>query len=376
MGHFAISRLAWRQFDWPLFLLVATLIALGFAAIYGIDLSRGTTLVYFPTQVIAAAIGVVLLFIAGNLHVTVYRSAAKSAYTGALLLLVLVLFFGETIRGTTGWFRLMGYSFQPAEFAKVGLILLLGLYTEYQGRRFDRLPFVFGGALFMALPVGLIMLQPDLGSALVLIAVWFGLLCLTRTKKRYVAGIVLVALFAGLFSWFFVLKEYQKDRFYAFLHPNDPACAETTCYNVRQSLIAIGSGQVFGRGLGFGSQSQLHFLPEAQTDFIFSVIAEELGLIGVAMVFTLYVLLLLRLFGIAKRSRSDFAAYTVLGIMLLFFVQVVLNIGATTGLLPVTGLTLPFLSYGGSSLIVNCFLIGIAESIARGALKNPDPGLS
>ena len=148
-----------------------------------------------------------------------------------------------------------------------------------------------------------------------------------------------------------------------FINPNlDPLGSG---YNVAQSIIAIGSGNINGRGLGFGSQSQLHFLPEAQTDFIFAVIGEELGFVGTSIVLGLYVILLWRLFYISQKCRDDFSAYLVLGIAFIFFFQIIINIGATLGLLPVTGVTLPFLSYGGSSLVINFFLIGIAESVVK-----------
>lgn len=355
----------WRQFDWVLIMVTGILVALGLAAIYSVDISRGTTLTYFPTQALAAFLGFSVLGIAASFHQQVYQLLAKPAYWLSAALLVLVLIFGQNIRGTTGWFRVAGFSFQPAEFAKIALILFMALFINYQGRRFDRPAYVVFGLGITGVLAGLIMLQPDLGSALVLMSIWFGLFALTVTKKRYIVYIVLAGTLASVLAWSFFFKPYQRERLSAFVHLNNPACAENECYNVRQSLIAIGSGQWFGRGLGFGSQSQLHFLPEAQTDFIFSVIAEELGFVGISVMLMLYFVLLNRLLRIAQSARNDFGVYTVFGILLLFFTQLVLNIGAATGLLPVTGLTLPFISYGGSSLIMNCFLIGIAESVAR-----------
>lgn len=355
----------WRQIDIPLFGAVIILITFGLAAIYSVDISRGASLIYFPTQVLAAGIGLTALLVAAACHVTVFQSLAKLSYGFAVALLVLVLQFGQNIRGTTGWFRLAGFSFQPAEFAKIALILFLALFISFQGRRFDRLAYLIFSAGITGIPAGLIMLQPDLGSAVVLVAIWFGLFCLTVTRRRYIFLVLGVGAIVAAGAWFFLFKPYQKDRLSAFIHPNSAACAKSECYNVRQSLIAIGAGQWFGRGLGFGSQSQLHFLPEAQTDFIFSVIAEELGFVGLTVLLLLFLLLLWRLILLARTANSDFGTYTICGILLLFFVQLVFNVGAATGMLPVTGLTLPFVSYGGSSLIINCFLIGIAESIAR-----------
>lgn len=357
-----------RGYDWIIPVVIFILTAIGLAAIYSVDLSRGETLQFFPTQVIAFLLGISVFALASHIHRARYESAARMGYLAGLALLVLVLFFGQTIRGTTGWFRFAGFSFQPAEFAKVALVLLLGWWISKQGRRFDTWEFVVSSGLAAGMYVGLIMLQPDLGSAVILFGLWFGLLLLTGVKKRYIGGIALAVLVAALVGWFFLFADYQKERLLTFANPDrDPLGSG---YNVTQSIIAIGSGQFFGRGLGFGSQSQLHFLPEAQTDFIASVIGEELGFIGLFVVLTLYGLLLWRLFRLARNAKDDFSAYTILGILLIFFAHIVINIGGATGLLPVTGVTLPFVSYGGSSLIINYLLIGIAVSIGRHRLRS------
>jgi len=352
-----------KEFDWILLVSVLILTSLGAAAVYSVDLSIGSTLSFFPTQMIAWVLGIGLMIVAGYLHKTVYEYSAKYLYIAAFFALVAVLFFGVSIRGTTGWFRIAGFSFQPAEFAKLALVLFLGFWVSRQGRSFHRLGFVVYSAMVMAILAFCILLQPDLGSAMVLGGVWFGIIIFARTKKRYIFGII--ALLAIMFSvaWMFLFKPYQKDRLMTFIDPErDPL---NSGYNVTQSIIAVGSGQLTGRGLGFGSQSQLHFLPEAQTDFIFAVISEELGFIGVSAVFILYGIIFARLIYLAANSSDDFAAYTYLGIFLVFFIHVSLNIGAAIGSMPLTGIPLPFLSYGGTSLIMNYFFIGIAISLSR-----------
>lgn len=352
-----------RSFDWVILALVLVLMAISLAAIYSVDLSRGNNLEFFPTQALAVVAGLVLFFLAGFFHISFYRASAKLIYLFSLLLLIAVLFFGQSIRGTTGWFRMGSFSFQPAEFAKVGLVIFLAWWISIQARRFDRWQFLLTSGFFTLLPIVFILFQPDLGSAMVLFSVWFGLLFLVGVKKRHIALLLGLVSVAVLFSWFFLFQDYQKDRLLTFLDSSrDPLKAG---YNVNQSVIAIGAGQLAGRGLGFGSQSQLHFLPEAQTDFIVSVIAEELGFVGVTAVLVIYFLLLWRLIYIAKNSNDDFVSYLVLGILLVFFVQILVNIGGATGLLPVTGVTLPFLSYGGSSLVMNFLLLGVAESVYR-----------
>ncbi len=354
-----------RSYDWFLIIIVCVLSAIGLSAIYSVDLSHGGPLLYVPVQIIALSIGLGLVFFGGALHRSVYQSFARILYIVSVLLLVLVLFLGTSIRGTLGWFRLGSFSFQPAEFAKVALILSLALTISRMGRRFDRLRYVFATGFLMAVLAALIMFQPDLGSASVLVGIWMGILFFTVQKKHYLLALFSIFAVIAVVGWLFFLKPYQKDRVLTFINPTrDPLGSG---YNVSQSIIAIGAGNLVGRGLGFGSQSQLRFLPEAQTDFIFSVIAEELGFVGTMLVIGLYGLLIWRLTTIALHCDDDFAAYTVLGIALFFFFQMVLNIGAATGLLPVTGVTLPFVSYGGSSLVVNFLLIAIAESMARSA---------
>ncbi len=349
------------RFDWILAILVFILTAIGLAAIYSVDLSQGEALIYFPTQSIALILGIIVLLVASFIHISVYQSASQWLYVASLILLIAVLFLGQTIRGTTGWFRFGGFSFQPAEFAKLGFILFISNWIYKYNRRFDSWQFVVSSGLIMFSIVALIMLQPDFGSALIIAAIWFGSLVLTGTKKRYIGYILGSGLLLFIIGWFFIFAPYQKDRLVTFLQPErDPLGAG---YNVQQSMIAIGAGRFFGRGLGFGSQSQLHFLPEAHTDFIFAVIGEELGFIGVGLVLGLYFLLLWRLLSIARQTRDDFSAYVVLGVLLFFFIQMIVNIGATVGLLPVTGLTLPFISYGGSSLLINFAMIGIVQSV-------------
>ncbi len=356
------------KLDRTLLLLVSVLLMFSFAAIYSIDLSRGEELTYFPTQFTAFVIGVVLLLLVSRLHMSFFQSLSKPVYFLSVLALILVLFFGNSIRGTTGWFRLAGLSFQPAELAKLGLIMMLGYLIVKQGRRFDKLQFVVLSGIFLIIPVLLILLQPDLGSALVLGVIWFGMLIFTGVKKRYIFILTLLVICTFVLSWFFVFEQYQRDRLSVFLHPEEELLGAG--YNVNQSIIAIGAGNFFGRGLGFGSQSQLHFLPEAQTDFIFSVIAEELGFVGAFIVLLVYVLFLIKIIFIAKNCRDDYGSYVAVGIGLLFFIQLIFNLGGATGLLPITGLTLPFVSYGGSSLVINLLLVGILMSISRSNWEN------
>ncbi len=344
-----------------LFSAVFFLVAIGLSGVYSVDLSRGGDLYYFKKQLIAASVGLVFLVGASFTQYTFFRSNAKLFYFAAVLLLVAVFFFGTNIRGARSWFTFNGFSFQPLEFAKVGIIFMLAYIIYNFGRRFERLLFFLGTAIVTGIIMVLIMMERDIGSASIIGSIWFGLMLLVGVRRLHL-GIFLVGVVVfSIFGWFFLLHQYQRDRVLTFVNPERDALV--TGYNTTQAIIAVGSGRFLGRGLGFGSQSQLRFLPEAQTDFIFSVIAEELGLVGVVVLIGLFTVMLWRLLRIVRLASDDFIAATVSGITILFFVQFLVNVGANIGLLPITGVTLPFVSYGGSSLIINLFLVGVAQSM-------------
>jgi len=355
------SKFSPRSFDWLLFFAALLLCLLGLAAVYSVGLSRGPQDAYFRKQSIALAIGLLGLVLASLMQPSFFRLLAKPFYAFSLLLMVAVLIFGTTIRGTRGWFAFSGFSFQPVELAKLGLILILGYSIANFGRRFERPLYFFGTLLITMVAIGLTMLQPDLGSAILLLTIWFALMLLTGARKLYIFSFVGAAILGAILAWFFLLQPYQKDRVLTFIDSSrDPLGAG---YNTNQSIIAVGSGKFFGKGLGFGSQSQLRFLPEAQTDFVFSVIGEELGFAGVLVMLILFSILFWRLLVLSNHTDDDFASVVVSGIAVLFGAQLFINVGANLGLLPVTGVTLPLVSYGGSSLIINLILVGIAESM-------------
>ena len=310
-----ISKFSSRSFDWVLFLAVLLVVALGMAAIYSVDLSRGQELSYFRRQFIATTVGLILCFAASLTQYTFFRSYAKLFYGLSLLLLVGVLIFGVNIRGTRGWFNIAGFSFQPVEAAKIGVIFILSYIVYHFGRRFERPLFFFGTGFFTLLAIGLVMLQPDLGSSLIIASIWLGTMIMVGTRTSYIVGIILTGIIVAIFAWFFLLQTYQKERVLTFLNPERDPLGQG--YNSTQAIIAIGSGKFFGRGLGFGSQSQLRFLPEAQTDFIFTVIGEELGLAGISALLFLFFLILYRLIRIVQRASDDFVAVTISGIAIL-----------------------------------------------------------
>jgi len=336
---------------------------IGFSAIYSVALSQEAG--DFSTvkkQLVAAIIGVSLFIWIAASNYRLLRNYTKIFYVSGIILLGSVLLFGSTIRGTTGWFKILGFQFQPVEFMKIALIIALSAYFCRFSGRLAGIKQIVGSAVITAVPVILTMLQPDFGSAMMLLSIWGVLLLFAGLQKKHLLALAGCFLILGALSWQFFLVDYQKSRIMTFLQPTADPLGQG--YNVNQAIIAVGSGGWVGRGLGFGSQSQLKFLPESQTDFIFAVIAEELGFVGVCIVFLAFGILFFRMYRQATDTTDDFTGYLVVGIGTLIFVQFSVNSGMNLGLLPVTGLGLPLVSYGGSSLIVMLSMLGIVQSAA------------
>ncbi len=344
-------------------LSVFALFIFGLSAIYSVELSHAASdFIFLRKQLIAAGIGLVIGVAAMSMHYMQWRNLARILYITGVILLILVLIFGTTVRGTTGWFVFGGFSFQPVEFMKLGLAAELARFFSKLGRPNIGWREIGISGFLTFIPTVLTMMQPDLGSAMLLVGMWMIFLLFAGVKMKHVAAFILATIIIGLFSWQLVLRDYQKERIAVFMNPGlDPLGAG---YNITQAKIAIGSGKILGRGLGSGSQSQLRFLPESQTDFVFAVIAEELGFLGSMFIFLATALLLSRMLRLAYGSRDPFASYLVIAIFALFFAQIFLNIGVNLSLLPATGVALPFVSYGGSSLLISFLLIAIVQSVA------------
>lgn len=345
--------------------MVATFIlaAFGLSAIYSIALSaHAGDVSNLVKQGIAVIAGFVLIGALSLSNYRLLRNWTTALYILSLLLLVGVLVFGVKVNGTTGWFEILGFSFQPVELVKIVLVLVLAKYFSEKARRQVGWREILGSAFLAAFPAGLVLLQPDFGSALDLMGIWIILLFFAGLKWKHALVLTLIGVAASLFAWFVLFGPIQRDRVLTFIDPSrDPTFRG---YNVKQAIIAVGAGEIFGRGLGFGSQSQLRFLPEAQTDFIVAVIAEELGFVGLLFILAAFLLLFYRLFKLIQTSRDDYTSFLLIGIFAVLFIQVAVNVGMNLGLLPVTGIGLPFVSYGGSSLMMAFILIGLAQSIA------------
>ncbi|MFA6215356.1 MAG: rod shape-determining protein RodA [Patescibacteria group bacterium] len=353
---------ALKSFDWMLFGAVALLVSFGLSAIYSISVSSANPdFLNFKKQIVFALIGLGLLFLISLLDYRIWQDYSYFIYIAVAVTLVAVLFLGKTIRGTTGWFSLMGINFQPVELAKIALIAFLAWFLSKkileikQFKNFALSALITGGFFL------LVIFQPDFGSAIILFLIWIFMLVFAGAKKQHLLFLAGGLALAALVAWLFLFQTYQRDRILTFFNPAlDPYGRG---YHVRQAVTAVGAGGLFGRGLGFGSQSQLKFLPAAETDFIFAVIAEELGFLGVILVLFFLGVIFYRLIKAVKSMKDSFAQLFILGVSALFFSQIMINIGMNIGIVPVTGISLPFLSYGGSFLVVCLILIGMVESM-------------
>ncbi len=290
-----------------------------------------------------------------------YRWIVFGVYVFSVLLLVTTFFFAPTIRETRSWLVLGPVQFQTSEFAKLALIILFSYFFAKSHVGIARVGVLAKSFLYFLIPAAFVLKQPDLGSTIILFAIWAGFLLVSGIQwKHLLIGLLLLSV-VGVFGWTSFLKPYQKERIVAFLNPSYSPLKIN--YGVIQSKIAIGSAGFLGKGYGQGTQVQLGFLPAASTDFIFSAFVEEWGGLGGALVLAAFVTLLLRIVKIGLDSQTNFAKLICLGAVIMFLTQFAINIGSALGLAPVVGVTFPFLSYGGSSILINAMLIGIIQSM-------------
>ena len=321
-------------------------------------------------QVLWIILGVLFFFIFYNLNYRRLWDATYPLYGLGILLLFMVFILGITRLGAQRWLRLVWFNFQPSEFVKIIMIIFLARYFSRKSseeislsvskfRIWQGLAVPF---IFVSVPVALIIEQPDLGSALMVVFIFVAILYLAGIKFRYIAMVISAGIISMPVLWHF-LRGYQKERLMVFINPNlDPLGAG---YTIIQSKIAIGSGGILGRGWLSGTQSQLRFLPESHTDFIFATFAEEWGLFGALVLFLLYYILIAQAIDIGLRTRDYFGKLLAFGIASMIGIQVVINISMTMGLAPVVGLPLPLMSYGGSSVVITFIALGILANIDR-----------
>lgn len=353
-----------KKLDWILIITTLLLVGTGLLLIYSSSLSRGD-LFNFKKQIIFITIGFFLMIMISFFDWRNFRDHPYFVlilYLICLLSLILLFFFAPEIRGTRSWYKVGPISIDPIEFTKIVLIILLAKYFSMRHVEMYRIQHILLSGVYILIPTILVFRQPDFGSALILIALWFGILIISGIKLRHFLILTLIFLIFFLFSWGTILKDYQKERIISFLQPKsvDPLKAG---WSQLQSKIAIGSGGFLGQGIGKGSQTQYGFLPEPQTDFIFAVLAEELGLVGVFILFFLFAIFLWRVLRIAFSANTNFPRLFASGLVIILISQIFIHIGMNIGIFPIIGIPLPLISYGGSGLLSLFLALGVLQNI-------------
>lgn len=347
-----------RHLDWKLNLAIFFLMAAGLINLLSVAPSL------FYKQLFWIVFGFILMFLIIWFDWRPYinhRGVIFGIYAIVILLLILTYFFAPVIRGVKGWLVVNDFHFQFSELAK---LILIVAYAKFFSRKHIGMARLFNlliSFIYFIIPASIIAIQPDFGAVLILFCLWLGFLLVSGIPWRYlIIGLIIFSIL-GIMLWQDVLKDYQKERISGFLFPNKDVLGIN--YNVIQSKIAIGSAGFFGKGFNQGTQSQLGFLPEIQTDFAFAAFIEEWGLFSGLVLIAVFTFLILRIIKIGFNSDNNFNRFICLGTVILFIIQFIFNVGSNLGLIPVIGVTFPFLSYGGSSLLTNLILIGIIQSI-------------
>jgi len=282
-------------------------------------------------------------------------------FFSGLLLLLFVL--GSTTNGAQSWFSFGGFSFQPSDMMKLVVILMLAKYFSRRHIEIGNFKHIFISGIYAIIPFMLVFLQPDFGSAIIIFLIWLGMILVSGVSKKHLLVVIGIGAVSISLLWFFVFMPYQKARIVNFFQPLSDI--HGAGYNVYQSTIAVGSGQVMGKGVGFGTQSRLKFLPEYETDFIFAAFSEEWGFVGVMILFILFGLVIWRILHIALLGSTNFEILFGLGVAIYFMSHFIVNVGMNIGVMPVTGITLPFMSYGGSHLLAEFSCLGILMGMNR-----------
>jgi rod shape determining protein RodA len=347
--------------DWILFL--ATLPLLG-AGLVTMNSFTGDT-DFFSRQLIWITVSLVVFFSLSFVDFRFLRKTWVSVglFAGSCGLLVALFAVGKVAKGALSWFDFGFFSFQPADLIKLVLIIILAKYFSRRHIEIANIRHILISGFYAFIIFALVLVQPDFGSAIIIFMIWLGMVLVSGLSKKHLAGMAIVGLIAFIALWNFGFQDYQKNRIMTFINPL--ADIHGTGYNAYQSTIAVGSGELWGKGVGYGTQSRLKFLPEYQTDFIFSAFAEEWGFFGVTILFSLFGVVVWRIIRNSMRGATNFEILFGSGLAILIIVHFVINVGMNIQLLPVTGTTLPFLSYGGTHLLTEFAGLGILMGMRR-----------
>lgn len=347
--------------DWTLLLIALVLAFLGILTMS--TFGQGASLASRQLIWLALATGAFIGISFFDVRFIRRTPVVMALYALAVVLLILLLLFAHPVMGARAWFSFGLISFQPADLAKLALIALLAKYFSRRHVEIGDFRHIIVSGAYALAPLLLILVEPDMGNAIIFGALWLGMVLVSGISKKHLAVLGLIGIVVASVLWFEGLQPYQRTRIISFVNP--AADIHGAGYNAYQAKIAVGSGEWFGKGIGYGTQSKLRFLPEYQTDFIFAAFAEEWGFVGVVLLLSLYALLFARLVQIARTSATNFDTFFTLGVLMLFAAHIALHIGINLGLLPVTGTTIPFMSSGGSHLVLEFGALGIVASLAR-----------
>jgi len=351
-----------KKLDWGLVIPAVLLVCFGLAGLWSAGVAK-SDYSNFTKQIVFLFVGLLAMVVFSFFDYRIFKNNPYLIlifYGICLALLAGLHFFAPEIRGTKGWYKVGALSLDPIEPAKIIVMLLLAKYFSMRHVEMYKIRHIFYSGIYVLLPAILNFIKPDMGGTAVLVLIWLGILLISGIKLRHFLILFLCFVVVAGIAWGFILKDYQKERITAFLFPYDYLGSS---WSQNQTKISIGSGQIFGQGLAKGSQVQFGFLPEPHTDFIFSVIAQEWGTVGVLVLFVVYGTLVWKVLGVAIDSPSNFPRLFASGFAIVLVAQFFINIGMNLSLLPVVGIYLPFISYGGSGLIGNFIALGILQSI-------------
>jgi rod shape determining protein RodA len=363
-----MKRLRFVRIDWLLLFALVPLLSAGLITMKGFSEED----YFFSRQIIWIGLAFFIFFIFSFIdwHFLKTSGLLLALFILSLIPLIFLLFAGEKIRGAASWLHFPLFSIQPTDPMKLLLVLILAKYFSRRHIEIAHIKHILVSATYAAVPAALVFFQPDFGSSIVIGAIWLGMVMVSGISKRHFGLVFLAVGLIFAISWFFVLEPYQKNRILTFLNPYRDL--RGAGYNAMQSTIAVGSGQFWGKGVGFGTQGRLEYLPEHQTDFIFAAYAEEWGFIGVLILFVFFGVVIWRILRLAYWGESNFERLFGIGLVIFLASQSTIHIGMNIGLLPITGVPLPFMSYGGSNLITIFAGLGILMSMRRYSRDFPE----
>lgn len=356
-----IVRSIFGEMDWVLFFALIPIVVAGLLAM--------TSFVgdsyFFSRQLIWVGLAFLVFFTFSFIDWRFLKrtDVLVSLFIISILILLFLFIAGYVAKGAQSWFQLGGFSFQPSDPVKILIILILAKYFSRRHIEIARIRHILVSGFYAIVPIFLVFLQPDFGSSIIIGLIWLGMVVVAGVSKKHLLLVFLVGIFSFSFLWSFVFQDYQKQRITTFIHPLTDI--QGAGYNAYQSTIAVGSGELTGRGVGYGTQSRLQFLPEYETDFIFAAFAEEWGFFGVLILLFLFGVVIWRVLVNAIHGASNFEILFGIGLAIYFMSHISIHIGMNIGLLPVTGATLPFMSYGGSHLLTEFAGLGILMGMRR-----------